>query len=510
MASLTGQKIKDTYQSLLKTNDNGLITTAFKNITDGVGDTSGLYLKDDGVLISGSLTLSGSLLYSGNTIDATVTSASYAVTASYAMNGGGNVILTAGPGIIINGSEITASVRSLNGIFPIDGNIASSLTQTITGTSASLVLSSSGDITGSFPDGLVWIITSGPGTGSLYIFASGSVGQWYPIASADQALNDARYLMLTPQTSLGGNLNMGGFNITNAGTYQGTASWASNAISSSYPIAVTGSTLQSVSPAGGVGGSTTDSVFLGYQAGYQAANANNSNFLGYQAGYLAISASNSIFMGYSAGIYAWKAYSSNFLGISAGDGAEFANNSNFLGYNAGLGSYSASYSNFIGAVAGANAYNANNSNFLGRQAGYLATSANNSSFLGYQAGYQATSANNSNFLGNSAGYGATSAYHSNFLGQNAGRAATNANNSNFLGYNAGSGSSGNNVNAFGNSAGSKNALSGMTIFSNSSLPSYANYTAASSSINVANGASANCTYLYHDQSTNSIGAVRLS
>jgi hypothetical protein len=55
MASLTGQKIKDTYQSLLKTDDNGLITNAFKGVTDGSGSASGLYLKKDGVEVSGSL-----------------------------------------------------------------------------------------------------------------------------------------------------------------------------------------------------------------------------------------------------------------------------------------------------------------------------------------------------------------------------------------------------------------------------------------------------------------------
>lgn len=66
MSSLTGQKIKDTYQSLLKTDDNGLITTVLKNVTDGDGSTSGLYIKDDGILVSGSLTVSGSVDISGS------------------------------------------------------------------------------------------------------------------------------------------------------------------------------------------------------------------------------------------------------------------------------------------------------------------------------------------------------------------------------------------------------------------------------------------------------------
>jgi len=59
MASLTGNKIKDTYQSLLKTADNGQVTSVSKNITDGFGSGSGLYLKDTGVTLSGSVALSG-------------------------------------------------------------------------------------------------------------------------------------------------------------------------------------------------------------------------------------------------------------------------------------------------------------------------------------------------------------------------------------------------------------------------------------------------------------------
>jgi len=66
MASLTGQKIKDTYKSLLKVGDNGQITPNFKNISDGTGSATGLYLKSDGVEISGSFIVSGSLDVSGS------------------------------------------------------------------------------------------------------------------------------------------------------------------------------------------------------------------------------------------------------------------------------------------------------------------------------------------------------------------------------------------------------------------------------------------------------------
>ena len=92
MSFLTGQKIKDTYQSLLKTNDNGLITSVYKAITDGTGSISGLYLKNDGVLVSGSLVannITGSLY--GNA--STSTTASYALTASYIQNYGSTKIV---------------------------------------------------------------------------------------------------------------------------------------------------------------------------------------------------------------------------------------------------------------------------------------------------------------------------------------------------------------------------------------------------------------------------------
>jgi hypothetical protein len=164
---------------------------------------------------------------------------------------------------------------------------------------------------------------------------------------------------------------------------------------------------------------------------------------------------------------------------------------------------------FLGQQAGENATNASYSNFLGLSAGFEATNANYSNFLGNGAGNQATNANNSNFLGYQAGQFATNAYQSNFLGNSAGAGATDAYFSNFFGTSAGQNSTGNNVNAFGNDAGNGNALNGQTIFSNASMPSFADHTAAAAAITVLLGASANCTYLYHNQATNSIGAVKL-
>jgi hypothetical protein len=49
MASLAGEQLKDTYDSLLKTSDNdALVSGSYKEITDGSGNGSNLYLGQDG------------------------------------------------------------------------------------------------------------------------------------------------------------------------------------------------------------------------------------------------------------------------------------------------------------------------------------------------------------------------------------------------------------------------------------------------------------------------------
>ena len=229
-------------------------------------------------------------------------------------------------------------------------------------------------------------------------------------------------------------------------------------ISGSASISTSGTTLYSTNPLVGTGFNTNNCIILGDSAGRQTPSAQKANFIGYYAGY---NASN--------------AYNSNFIGVNAGQGATYADKSNFIGHRVGEGATHSSYSTFIG-----------------RYAGYYAANASRSIFLGNQAGYQASNANNSFFVGENAGYNATNAHHSNFIGQNAGQS-----------------SSGNNVNAIGTDAAIGNALSGMTIFSNASLPSYANRAAATTAITIAHGAVAGNTYLYYNQATFAIEGVRL-
>lgn len=48
MSSLTGTKIKDTYDGLLKTSDNGAAGATYKELTDGLGNGLGLFVGTSG------------------------------------------------------------------------------------------------------------------------------------------------------------------------------------------------------------------------------------------------------------------------------------------------------------------------------------------------------------------------------------------------------------------------------------------------------------------------------
>lgn len=94
----------------------------------------------------------------------------------------------------------------------------------------------------------------------------------------------------------------------------------------------------------------------------------------------------------------------------------------------------------------------------------------------------------------------------NALGLNAASSNT-GNYINAVGLNAADLNTGDNVIALGTNAGIANPLSGMFIISNSELPSYADHAAAVAAISPTG--IPNNTYIYHNQATMSIGAVRL-
>lgn len=78
MAALTGNLISDSYSGLLKTTDNGAITSVTKSITDGLGNATALSLSTTSASIAGNLTINGTL----NATASSATTASYALTAT--------------------------------------------------------------------------------------------------------------------------------------------------------------------------------------------------------------------------------------------------------------------------------------------------------------------------------------------------------------------------------------------------------------------------------------------
>lgn len=113
MASLTGQSISSTYDSLLKLTDNGPITSSFKEITDGLGNSSGVFLISTGQIKLGNYTTTTSF---------TGTAAGY-----LAFTSSGEIITTAAPGGGISGSGTTNTIPKFTGTSAIgNSNITDS------------------------------------------------------------------------------------------------------------------------------------------------------------------------------------------------------------------------------------------------------------------------------------------------------------------------------------------------------------------------------------------------
>ena len=189
---------------------------------------------------------------------------------------------------------------------------------------------------------------------------------------------------------------------------------------------------------------------------------------------------------------------------------------------------------FIGTLAGDNTTGLTNIIAIGTDAN-KSTTLNGSIAIGFEAG---ESSFGGTYIGNQAGKGSAST-NAVTIGLVAGASSSGfgltaigdfssqnntGDNVTSLGISSANGNTGDDVVALGNyaakdntandvialgqNAGNLNALAQSVIISNNCLPSYANYAAAALVINALGGATTG-TYLYHDQATNSIGAVRI-
>lgn len=67
MATLTGTRVKDTYDSILKLKDNDSLSTGKKKVTDGLGNETPLSISTTEVELAGDLTVTGDLIVDGTT-----------------------------------------------------------------------------------------------------------------------------------------------------------------------------------------------------------------------------------------------------------------------------------------------------------------------------------------------------------------------------------------------------------------------------------------------------------
>jgi hypothetical protein len=123
MASLTGNLISSTYQSILKIGTNNTASANLNNVTDGAGNATGLYVSTATTAVSGSFTVTGSMIVSG-TLAAT---SSNAISASYAVSS--SLAVSASNANFLDGLDSTAFVLKsgsnvMTGSIILDGQLS--------------------------------------------------------------------------------------------------------------------------------------------------------------------------------------------------------------------------------------------------------------------------------------------------------------------------------------------------------------------------------------------------
>lgn len=131
MASLNGNLISSTYQSLLKIGTNNTASANLNNVTDGLGNTTGLYVSTATTAVSGTFTVLGSMTVSGvlAATSSNATSASYALSSSFAQTA--SFVTTAQTASFVTNAITLNSTASA--IFAITGSNTFTGTQVVSG-----------------------------------------------------------------------------------------------------------------------------------------------------------------------------------------------------------------------------------------------------------------------------------------------------------------------------------------------------------------------------------------
>jgi hypothetical protein len=111
MASLTGTKIKDTYDALLKVSDNGALDGTLQTITDGLGNNSSLSLSTAGASVGGTLAVSG----------AATLSSTLGVSGAATLSGGVNGNTTFSGNLTIGSSSVGKNINTYSSSYGSNG-----------------------------------------------------------------------------------------------------------------------------------------------------------------------------------------------------------------------------------------------------------------------------------------------------------------------------------------------------------------------------------------------------
>ena len=250
MASLTGQTISSTYDSLLKVTDNGPLNSSLRTITDGLGNSSSLQLSTIAAYITGGLTVTGQLQLGSTISNGTYTYTLPSATGTLALTSDihSAVTLSAiGSTANANGATLTGQVLNLQPADASFGGVVTTGTQTFAGAKIF-----SNDIR---------VNTINIGLGGGAVITNTRVGVSALSVNTSGDFNTANgYYSLFSNTS--GNSN----------TANGTVTIANNT-TGSFNTAY-GSSAGSINTTG------SNNIFLGYNSDGQSATESNRTWIG--------------------------------------------------------------------------------------------------------------------------------------------------------------------------------------------------------------------------------------